>query len=504
MRKSRLVALIVGLALGLAAALPAEAQKRGGVLKFAVPSVKPGLDPAHTTTGDAYMLTQAIFSNLTRVDESLEAKPQLAKSWEANPDASVWTFQLVQGARFHNGREVTADDVVFSIERILDPKTASRGAKAIGPIKKVAAKDKYTVVFELDGPYADLPQQLGNTFARIVARENIEKIGREPIGSGPFKLKEYVPGSKAVLVRNPDYFEKGLPRVDEVHQVYLKEYAAQLAALTTGEIHIMYLVPTELIPLFKKDPGIQLLEVPSPSFQPFEFFVQQKPLNDARVRLAIRLAADRKAMMDAATGGHGVLGNDTPVPPSSPYFNKALPQRERDPKRARQLLAEAGLKDGLDITLYTSTGRPGLEEAAVAFRESAKEAGIRVKLESVEIARLYSEILQKPVPGSMAHNNWFGRPTIDETLTPYIFTKSHWNYTGYSNPKVDGLLTEARRMVDVEKRKRLYDEVQKILWEDGPELVPYFRNYVSAARANVKGYKLIPVQFVDLREVWLE
>src|SRR5207244_4509854 len=146
----------------------APAQKRGGVLKFAVPSVKPGLDPAHTSTGDGYMLTQAIFSNLTRIDESLEAKPQLAKAWDANAQSTVWTFHLHQGVKFHHGRELTADDVVFSIDRILDPKTASRGAKALGPIKKVVAKDRYTVVFELTGAYADLPLQLGTTYARIV------------------------------------------------------------------------------------------------------------------------------------------------------------------------------------------------------------------------------------------------------------------------------------------------------------------------------------------------
>ena len=501
----RIAALLAtALTLSLAAPGPAAAQIRGGVLKFAVPSVKPGLDPAHTTTGDGYMLTQMIMSNLTRVDENLEAKPQLARSWQANTDASVWTFNLVQGAKFHNGREVTADDVVFSIERILDPKTASPGAKAIGPVQKVSAKDKHTVVFELTGPYADLPIQLGNTFARIVARENLEKIAREPIGSGPFKLKEYIAGSRAVLVRNPDYFEKGLPYLDEVHQVYLKEYAAQLSALTTGEIHIMYLAPVELIAQLKKEPNIQVLEVAAPSFQPIEMFVNKKPLNDVRVRQALRLAADRKAMMDAATAGHGVLGNDTPVPPFSPYFNKALPQRERDPKRARELLAEAGYKNGLDITVYTSTGRPGMEEAAIAFRESAKESGIRVRIESIEIARLYSEILRKPPESSVASNNWFGRPTIDETLTPYVFTKSPWNLTEYSNPKVDELLNEARRTVDVEKRKRLYADVQRILWEEGPEVVAYFRNYVSAVRKNVKNYRLIPIQYVDLREVWLE
>ena len=503
MRKPLALALAALLILALAA-IPVHAQKRGGVLKIAVPSVKPGLDPAHTTTGDGYMLTQMIFSNLTRVDENLEPKPQLARSWEASADSSVWTFHLVRGAKFHNGREVTADDVVFSLERILDPKTASRGAKALGPIKRVVAKDRYTVVFELTGPYAELPLQLGNTFARVLAKENIEKLGREPIGSGPFKLKEYQPGSRVILVRNPDYFEKGLPYVDEVHQVYLKEYAAQISALSAGEIQVMYLVPVEIVPQLLKDPGVQVLEVPSPSFQPIHMFVSKKPTSDIRVRQALRFAADRKAMLQAATGGHGVLGNDTPVPPSSKWFNRSVPQRERDVTRARQLLAEAGYPGGFDITLYTSSGRPGLEEAAIAFREAAKEAGIRVKIESVEIARLYSEILRTPRDWGLVHNNWFGRPTIDETITPYVFTKSVWNYTDYSNPKVDGLLTEAVRMVDFEKRKRLYDEVQKILSEEGPDLTAYFRNYVSAIRKNVKNYKLIPVQYVDFREVWLE
>lgn len=503
MRRLSTLAAVLAAIVALAV-VPAHAQKRGGVLKFAVPAVKPGLDPAHTSTGDGYMLTQAIFSNLTRVDENLEPKPQLARSWETNPAHSVWTFRLHQGVKFHNGRELTADDVVFSIERILDPKTASRGAKALGPIKKVVAKDRYTVVFELTGAYADLPLQLGNTFARIVAKENVDKIGTEPIGTGPFKLKEYSPGSRVILARNPDYFEKGLPYLDEVQQVYLKEYAAQVSAISTGEIHVMYLVPEEVIGQLKKDAGVRVLEVPSPSFQSIEMFMNQKPFSDVRVRTALRLAADRKAMMEASTGGHGVLGNDVPVPPFSKWYNKALPQRERDTARARQLLADAGYKNGLDLTLYTSTGRPGMEEAAVAFRESARDANIRVRLESVDLARLYSEFLRKPKEFTLVQVNWFGRPTIDEMITPFMFTKSVWNFMEYSNPRVDALLTDALGTTDFDKRRRLYDEVQKVLWDEGPWLVAYFRNYLSAVRTNVKNYKLIPVQYVELRDVWLE
>jgi peptide/nickel transport system substrate-binding protein len=496
--------IATALVLPLATATLAGAQVRGGVLKFAVPSVKPTLDPAHTSTGDGYMLTAGIFSNLTRADHKLQVKPQLARSWEANADASVWTFHLVKGAKFHNGREVVADDVVFTIERILDPKTASKGAKAMGPIKKVIAKDKYTVVFELKGPYADLPLQLANTFARIVAKENIKEISHKPIGSGPFRLKKYVPASLAVLERNPDYFEEGLPYLDEVHQVYIKEYAAQLSALGTGEIHMMYFVPVELIPVLEKDPNIQVLETPAPSFQPIVMYLHKKPWADGRVRQAMRLAADRESMMDAATGGHGSLGNDHYASPASPYCNTALPQRTYDPERAKQLLAEAGFKDGLDITFYTSSGRPGMEEAAIAFRESAKKAGIRVRVESVEIARLYSEKLRQPTDFMVVNINWFGRPTVDETFSPYISTGSHWNFTKYSDPKVDKLVAQARQTVDFKERKRLYDQIQRILWEEGPEVIPYFRNYISAIRKEVKNYHLIPVQWVDLREVWLE
>ncbi len=483
---------------------PAVAQVQGGVLKFATPSVKPGLDPARTSTGDGYMLTAMIFSNLTRVSHELKAEPQLAHRWEANEDSSEWTFHLVENARFTNGRAVTAHDVKFSFERILDPETASRGRKAMGPIETITAADDHTVVIRLTGPYADLPLQLGNTFARVIARENLEEISHNPIGSGPFILEEYIPGNKAILVRNPDYFEEGLPYLDEVHQIYIKEYAAQVSALTTGEIDIMYFAPSEIIPQLDADPNIEVRVTPAPSFQPLVMFVEQTPFKDARIRQAVRFALDREAMLEAATGGLGSLGNDTPVGPANPYYNKALPQRTRDVEKAKALLAEAGHPNGLEVTLFTSTGRPGLEPAAVVAQQNLMEAGFSVNIESVEIARLYKDILRNPEDGRMSHNNWFGRPTIDETLTPFFYTGANWNYTKYSNPEVDELLTRARSLVGFEERKPLYDRVQEILYHEGPTAVPYFKNYVSAVRREVKGYRLIPVQYVDLRDTWVE
>ncbi len=501
-KKSYVIAAAV-LAFALSAGA-AEAQQRGGILKFATPSVRPGLDPAHTRTGDAYMLTGMIFSNLTRTSHELKPEPQLATKWDINADSTEWTFHLVKNAKFSNGRPVTAADVKFSIDRVLDPKTGSRGRKALGPIKEVVVKDDHTVVFKLSGPYADLALQLGNTFSRIIAKENVADISTKPIGSGPFILKEYVPGNKAILVRNPDYFEKGLPYLDEVHQIYIKEYAAQVSALKTGEIDIMYFAPAEIIPDLKGAPNIDVRVVSAPSFQPLIMWVTEKPFDNVKVRQALRFAVDRKAMMEAATGGLGVLGNDTPVSPSNPYYNKALPQRHKDVAKAKKLLAEAGFPNGVDITLYTSTQRPGLEPAAVVAQQTLAESGFRVKIESVDIARLYKDVIPKPKPFAVSHNNWFGRPTVDESLSPFYFTKSNWNYTQYSNPEVDKLLDQAKSLSDFAARKKLYDKIQEILYNEGPDVVAYFKNYVSAVRTEVKNYKLIPVQYVDLRDTWVE
>jgi peptide/nickel transport system substrate-binding protein len=499
----RRIAIAIVLALALVA-VSAEAQQQGGVLKFAVPNFKPGLDPAKTSTGDAYMLTAMIFSNLTRVDENLEPQPQLAESWEPNADSTEWTFHLRDNAKFSNGRPVVADDVVFSIKRILDPETASKGAEALGPIADVIAQDDHTVVFKLEGPYADLPLQMGNTFSRIIAKENVDQISNKPIGSGPFILQEYTPGSRAILVRNPDYFEDGLPYLDEVHQVYIKEYAAQMSALKTGEVHVMYLAPVEIMPQLEGDPNIQVMESPSPSFQPLVMNVEKEPFKDLRVRQALRLALDREAMMAAATGGFGTLGNDHPVPPGSPFYDQDQPQRTQDLEKAKELLAEAGYPDGIDLTFFTSTARPGLEEAAVVAQQTVADAGFRITIESVEIARLYDQILPNIPEFAIAHNNWFGRPTIDETLTPYYYTNSNWNYSNLSDPELDELLDKGKSSTDVAERAQIYAQIQEILLERGSEAVPYFRNYVSAVRKEVQNYHLIPVQYVDLREVWLQ
>ena len=219
----------------------------------------------------------------------------------------------------------------------------------------------------------------------------------------------------------------------------------------------------------------------------------------------MRFALDREAMLEAATGGLGSLGNDTPVGPANPYYNKDLPQRTRDVEKSKALLAEAGYPDGLEVTLFTSTGRPGLEPAAVVAQQNLNEAGFKANIESVEIAKLYKDILRNPEDGRMSHNNWFGRPdhrrNPDAVLhhqgqpgtTPATpirrSTSSCPRHVRWSTSTIASRSTTAFRRSSTTRVRR-------------PCRIS--RTTFSAVRKEVKNYKLIPVQYVDLRDTWVE
>jgi len=498
------LALAVNLAISVITPALADDPKKGGVLRYAVPVAHPGLDPARVGTTDGYMLTALLFSNLVAMTPALTVVPQLASSWTVSEDGLTWTFYLKPNIKFHQGRTLVAEDVVFSIKRIMDPATASRGAATFSMIKDVVAVDSLTVRFDLETPYADLPMVLAAPFGRIVDPANINSISTAPNGTGPFVLKEYVPGSKAVLDRNPNYFETGLPYLDQVQQLVMSEPAAQMTALMKNEIQILDNVPKDLLGLIQRDKNIVVMTTPSPAFQPFVMFPAHRPFDDVRVRQALRLAIDREEMMQAATSGYGIIGNDTPISPLSPWVNTGLAQRQRDVTTARKLLREAGFPDGMDLTLITSSARPGLEQAAVVAQQNMAEAGIRVKIQSIEMAAQSAMLRAGGMPFTIVNINWAGRATIDESLTPFFGTGNVWNFSRYSNPDVDALLTKGRTADTYEARKTAYDAVQDILWREGPEIVPYFSQYVSALRTEVQGYEQSPVQYVDLRKVWLK
>lgn len=493
----------------------ALAIERGGTLSLCIASSVKTLDPHKVVGDESYHATFHIFSTLTRIASDLTAKPELAESWEHADKAMTWTFHLNKKAKFHNGRPVTADDVKFSLDRVLDPKQSPRGHSKIGPIKEVIVKDKHTVVIKLTKSYLDLPVDLGSVFPRIIAKENLKDINTKPIGSGPFKLKKWQMGGVTTLVKNEDYFLMGddgkpLPYVDEFRIVPIKENSSQLAAIQSGSVDIMYRLSYDLIPTAKKTKNVVVIGGPTLGYQPLVLNLdpvvakgqdaeKKRIFRNAKVRQAFSYIIDRKAMLNIALGGMGTIGNDQPIPAFHAYANPNIKAKKQDIALAKKLLAEAGVKPGTRFKLYTSAGRAGMSEMAVAFQQMAKKAGIVIDVEMIDISRYWTDYEFK---APFITSNWGGRATINASLKPYYYTGGSSNEAHYSNPELDKILDQAQSESDFEKRKALYGKVQKIVSDSAVNIIPYYKNFYSASTPKVQGLEVHPITYLYVDHVW--
>jgi peptide/nickel transport system substrate-binding protein len=459
------------------------------------------IDPALAVQSDEYMITQSLYDNLVRTDEKLQPQPQLAVRWTADEQARVWTFTLRQGVKFHHGRELTARDVVFSFERILDPKTGSPGRNAMGPIERVEAVDAHTVRFRLTTPYADLPLGVGSTFGRILPADRPSRIATEPSGTGPFRLVDFKPGESTRMARFADYWDTPRPYLGELWQVNIPQAASLVASLAGGAVQIMWEAPVTYLPSLERTAGVTLVEVKSPAFQPVSMLPNQKPFEDNRVRLAMKHLVDRAAVVKAVWQGHAAPASDHPVPEINPFWT-AVPPRPYDVAKAKSLLAEAGYAGGLNLELWTSSERAGMPELAVAIQQMAAPAGVNVEIKTVPWSVFNNTVWKKK---AFYVNNWGGRATIDETLYPYFRTGGSWNEGEFSHHALDRLLDEGRSQTDVRRRKDAYAQAQKLISDEAYMMIAYHSNYVTALRTNVKGYAVNPIKnYVDHRWTYLE
>ncbi|MFA5488694.1 MAG: ABC transporter substrate-binding protein [Candidimonas sp.] len=490
--------------LSVAPSAVAATPQKGGTLNISFPGSPRLLDPAITGSLEEWVVTSWLYNNLTRMNSKYEIEPDLAESWEASESGKVWTFKLRQGVKFQSGGELTADDVVFSIKRILDPEVKSRGRGAIGPIENVEAVDQHTVRFTLSRPIAEFPANMTLPYARIIRKDTDVKLDTASDGTGPFILKEYVVGDRVVVIRNPDYFRENEPYVDEVRVQVYPDATAEINALKAGQTHIMWQVRPDQVSLLDGDSAIKVEEIPSGSFVTVVMRSDEPPFDNPLVRKALKLSVDRETIVKAALQGHGAIANDQSLPPNSPLFNdKALPAK-RDIAKAKSLLKEAGYPNGLDLTLFTSDARVGMLPLALMTQQMAREAGFNIKLQTVTWDVFLNQVWEKK---NFYVQNWFARPTNDSRISPYFLSRDKGgslNDYYYSNPELDELLLQAQGELDQEKRKNLYHEAQRIISEDGPGIIPFFKNNISAYRTNVAGFSVDPGINLSAEQVWLK
>lgn len=458
------------------------------------------MDPAFSAQDTDASRISMVYQRLVHPDSGYVPQPQLAESWEPNENGDVWTFNLRKGVKFHDGRDFTAKDVVYTYQRLLNPETGSAATASLSVLTSdgIEMVDDYTVRFTLADPFADLPLALANRFTYIVPEGSTsEELRLNSIGTGPFKQSEFTPGSgRSLFVKNENYWEPGLPKVDEIELRSITEGTARNAALLANQIDIAMEIDPAGYTQMAASPDIKIVQTKTPYVVNMAVWCDTPPFDDVRVRTAMKLVMDRDTIVKTVLLGLGNVGNDHPVAPWVEYAWDVEPKKQ-DIERAKQLLAEAG-QSNLQVELFTAEAAPGMVLLAQVYKEMAALAGIEVTINQTPSDTYWSEIwMKKPFTCSA----WSGRPADEALTTPYLST-AEWNETHWYRPEFDELIFEARKTVDYDKRTQLYQDAQKLLAEDGGTLIPMFLDAISATRANVAGWDPHPTKYVkDFRLV---
>jgi len=487
--------------------LAGDTPKYGGILRVAEPVDAIGLDPHIETVYASQMIIEHIYSGLVRYDDKLNVVPDLAESWEISDDSLTYTFHLRKGIKFHNDQELTSEDVKFSIERIVDPKTGSIRSYYFSPIASIETPDKWTVKFHFDKPFAPFLAYLADPWTAIVSKKVVEENGnlqKVAIGTGPFKLKERVVGDHTLLEKNPDYYDKSLPYLDGLRFQIIPEANSRAAAMRTKQIEYTSIMGDMQIMENVKD--VELVKMPSLTWGWIWFNCERPPFDNPEVRLAIAYAIDRQELVDTALLEYGTPTGILPKALGDWAVDMAdLPGYEgQNYEKAEALLEEAGYPDGFKATFKTSTAYPDYLPAAQTIQAQLKPLGIEIEIIPLEWGTFISDIVKRDFDiNYLTFPGYTSDP--DAYFINFLITGGASNLAGFSDEIVDRLLEEGRTTMEHKARKGIYDKLQHRLAELAPVVYTYSYTAGYAKQPYVKGFKLNPIlSKIYFREIWLD
>lgn len=451
--------------------------KKGGTLKIGIGhgSTTDSLDPA--TYPDQFTGTMgwgSMGNSLVELNAKGEPTPDLAESFEPADDAKTWIFKIRKGATFHDGKDVTPDDVIASYRHHMGEDSKSAAKSILSAVTDIKG-DGDNVIFTLNGGNADFPFLASDYHTPIMPAKDGKADWQSGIRTGPFKLVKFEPGVSAKLVRNENYYKDVW--FDEFEMSCIPDVAARTAALTAGEVHYIDRCDLKTLNLLQAAPGIKITEVTGYGHYVLPMNVTVAPFNDVNVRLALKHAIDRKAIVDKVFFGHGTPGNDNPIAPTIQFAIDPEPRHDYDPEKAKAFLKKAGL-DSLKVDLSTADAAfAGAIDACVLFKESAAACGIDINVVREPDDGYWDNVwMKKPWLASY----WNGRPTVDWMFQTAYADDAAWNDAFWKHPHFNELLRAARSETDNKKRAEMYAEMQTIQQQDGGNIVIMFNNYVSA------------------------
>ena len=477
----------------------AQTAKSGGKIKVASQSASTAdtLDPVRGTNTTDYARGFMFYNGLTRLDGKLVPQPELAESISTE-GAKVWTLKLRQGVTFHDGSKLTPEDVIYSINRIKDPKTGSTARALAIQIDEVVADGPDAVRMTLVAPNADLPVILGTPHFMIVKDGTTDFTKGN--GTGPYVVKEFSPGVRSIATRNPNYWKPGKPYLDEIEYFSIEDETSRVNAMLAGDIQVASQIGPRVVRRIKSSPGYTVFETPSGNYNDFIFRQDADPTRNLDLVMAIKYLFDREQMQNALGG---VVGNDQPVDPSNRYYNAELKQRPYDPDKAKFHFQKSGLGTTA-LPLYVMAGNT-MTDQAVILQQSALGIGMNIDIQRMPKDGYWANVWMKhPFTGG----NINPRPSADSLFTLFFKSDSPWNESGWKNDTFDKMLVDARGETDDAKRKQMYGEMQTLVSDKGGIGLPLFASFYDAHTSKLKGLSQIPtggmMGFGFAENVWLD
>lgn len=498
------LALLISLSLaGTANAAP----NRGGELLVGLRQEIGNLDPHLATSFSSFRVIEVMYEGLLRYDEDGALEPALAADWEISEDGKTYTFHIRKGVKFHDGTELTAEDVKASFERIMDPELGSPQASRLQKIENMEVTGKYEINMTLSSKFAPFLSKVAGP-GRAIVPESVVKEGenlkKQVLGTGPFTLSDWVPGEQIELENNEDYWMEGLPYLDKVTYKIIPEAATRRAALQGGDIHVIPSAESTSVKVSKGKKNLKVISTQELAYSLIGFNLDREPLTDPKVRQAISYAMNREEIIEGVYDGLATVG--TPLPPALEEWHipaSELDSYEQDYEKAKELLEEAGYPNGIEFSVTVS---PTLETAlqiAEVLQEQLTPAGIVMELNTAEWGAFLDAWRDSDFDSFASLNGGSFDP--DGYYYRTFHSEGSTNVFNYSDPTMDDLLEKGRVTTDKEERQEIYVKIQKRLVEQMPISFVAYADLHTITRESVQDFsQLSDRSMALLRRTWLK
>lgn len=478
----------------------AATPKKGGKVRVALAAHGPAdtMDPIMATSGIDYSRHRAHYNSLVQSNEVMLPEPELAEEWSANASLTEYTFKIRKGVEFHDGSKLTADDVIWSMQRHMGENSKSTVKPLMAAAKEWKKIDSHTVKVILSGADVDFVNILGTWQFKIVKKDTTD--WQNAVGTGPYTLKEFKPGVRSVHERNKNYWREG-PNLDVVEITAITDAVARVNALLSGDMQLIGNVDPKAVRQIENTPGVNVSSIPCARYMGINCLKDRAPGNNHDFVMAMKLIQNRERILKSVLKGHGMIGNDQPI--NSVYADHCdtLPQRTFDPDKAKFHLKKSGITEA---EIHVAEVIPGVTDTVLMAQREASKIGLKLNVKRVPTDGYYGAVWIK-TPINVVQ--WFGRSTANAMLNIAYSPGAKWNDTQWDNERVGQLLISARAERDAAKRKEMYCEMQTIIHNEGGAVIPVHVNYTDGKSDKVKGMPNVPLSTLAGHEwpefIWL-